>query len=465
MKTQRTTRLILFPALLALAALACNLAGASVPEATVVPTEAAPTDAPVTETAAPAETVVAEITPTGASAEPLPSGTPDEAPAGGLAACVPAGDADLPAAAPPFADLPTELTAYLSAGGSIDGLTAALEDWGAIATDDGGETYGLARGDVDLTGDAVADVVVIAVDSGADMLLPFAPPGDLLVYTCADGAYQLGYQASAVSLDDQAVPELLSLGDVTGDGVGDLLYTRSNCGAHTCFETVYGARWDDASGAFVSIVDTISEPSAEVAMHDEDGDGLDEIVVDVGMIGSVGAGVQRTFRDVYAYDGSVFERALREVTSQQHPIHAINDADDLFDAGDYAAALALYERAITDPELDRSIDLYTGWQGDIEGWARYRTVLAAVQMGSDESAAAANDALQAAYPDPAAPGGTFAEYADTFWAAYTATGSASQGCDAVNALLPDDLTFSGEFPLNQYGYANRAYRPADVCPF
>ena len=192
-------------------------------------------------------------------------------------------------------------------------------------------------------------------------------------------------------------------------------------------------------------------------MADLDGNGIIEVVVDTGYIGSVGAGVQRTFRDVYAWDGEAYVRASREVTSSQHPIHLINDADALLVEGRYE------EVTYTDDSLDRSFSPYMGWQTDLESYARYKTMLADVMLGDREAAQDVYDQLQADFPDELAAGGLYAAYARRFWDNYTVTLDVGAACGAVVAPITENDMSNN--PVNQFGYANTFYQPEDMCPF
>jgi hypothetical protein len=237
-----------------------------------------------------------------------------------------------------------------------------------------------------------------------------------------------------------------------------------NCGAHTCFSNAQGVRWDASSGSFVLLLlEPINQPYSEFTIADQTGDGLPDIVVDGGGIGSAGAGPQRTYQYIYAWNGLQFALVEQILTSNQHPIHLINDADDLLIAGDYAGAKALYEQSYTDPNLERELwDAYEGWERDLEAYARYKMIIATVQLGDQAGAQAIHDQLLADYPDTTQPGGVYVEYAQVFWEEYVTSG-VGFACQAVIDQLPEDFSF--QTTLNMYGYANTYYEAQDMCPF
>jgi hypothetical protein len=434
----------------ALAPLAPALPTLTPPPPTVTPL---PTNTPApTDTAAPES---APSTPDTALSAPQPS--PDSGAETDPALCVPPREVDLPDEPPSFEEYGDLFRDYLSAGGSPADLEARLEEWGAID-----DEAGFVRGDADYTGDGLYDVLVDAQNTDEEAFA-LNQPGDLFIYVCDDGEYSEPFQV----LNDPmlSIPEVLSSEDINGDGQRDVLYQTINCGAHTCFTNLEALTWNADEATFVSLLaDPISEPSAEVTLVDLDENGIVEIVVDTGYIGSVGAGVQRAFRDVYAWDGEAYVRASREVISPQHPIHLINDADALAAEGDYEEAITLYTRSYQDESLDRSFSPYMGWEIDLESYARYRTMLAYVMLGDREAAQDVYDGLQADYPNELAAGGLYAAYARRFWDSYTATQDVGAACAAVIAPITEDDMFNN--PVNQYGYANTYYdEPEDMCPF
>jgi hypothetical protein len=442
------------------AGLACRLTAQSqalspAPATPVPPTATPPqlTDTPLpTDTPAAVAPTLAATT-VHATAQSGPQSAPDTA---DPALCVPPAEASLPDESPPFDTYSGLFRDYLNAGGSPADLAAQLQAWGAID-----DEAGFVMGDADFTGDGKYDVLVDTRNLDQEVFA-LTLPGDMFIYPCQDGAYGDAFQV----LNDPvlSIPDVLSADDINGDGQRDVLYTTINCGAHTCFTYLDALTWSADASTFVSLMaEPVGEPSAEVSLADLDGNGIIEMVVDTGYIGSVGAGVQRTFRDVYAWDGEAYVRASREVTSTQHPIHLINDADALLVQGHYEDAIALYLRSYTDDSLDRTFSPYMGWQIDLESYARYKTVLADVMLGDQEAAQSVYDQLQADFPDELAAGGLYSAYARRFWDNYTVTLDVGAACGAVVAPITEDDMYDN--PVNQFGYANTYYQPEDMCPF
>jgi tetratricopeptide (TPR) repeat protein len=463
-KSRRSASKLAILAFLVMGLWACRLTAQSQALAPATPAPSTATPLPPTETPIPTDTPAPPDIPAAEPTLAVPAGAqsgPQTAPDSGgesdPALCVPPAEVALPPASPAFGTYGELFQDYLSAGGAPAALEARLEEWGAID-----DEAGLVLGDADFTGDGKYDVLV-NVRNLDEEVFALNQPGDLFIYVCEDGEYGDAFQA----LNDPvlSIPDVLSADDINGDDQRDVLYQTINCGAHTCYTYLEALTWSEDDSTFVSMLaDPISEPSAEVTLVDLDENGIIEVVVDTGYIGSVGAGVQRTFRDVYAWDSEAYVRASREVTSPQHPIHLVNDADALAAQGNYEEAITLYLRSYTDDTLDRTFSPYMGWEIDLESYARYRTMLAHVMLGDLEAAQDVYDQLQSDYPDELAAGGLYAAYARRFWDNYTVTLDVGAACGAVIAPITEDDMFNN--PVNQYGYANTYYdEPVDMCPF
>jgi hypothetical protein len=420
---------------LALAALACNLpfAGGEV-SPTPAPVEE-PTDLPPTEAPPPTE-----VPPTAASQEPPPV------------------EATLPDQPPDFADFPAVIADYLSAGGSVEGLESTLRAWGSIV-----DRWDSVFADADLTGDTVPDVIVVAYAPEAQVPDPILWPTSLMVFGSEDGAYRLLHIVQSGDAPHFHLT-IVSVADINASGTANLVYTSSTCGAHTCFVGVSALAYDPASGEMLDLLSgEVGGPYSSASIVDVDGDGVSEILVDVGGIGSVGAGPQRTYRETYVWDGERYVLSETVVTSELWPIHYVQDGDAAAEAGDYAAALDIYQEF-----LDQDDPLmWTKDPDEIPGlrrYARYRVMLTHVLLGDDASAEAVYESLRGevtlVLPVPEAG---FVALADVFWESYAQTRDVGQACRAV-------VEYAGSHPttfelLNLFGYANRQYAAEDMCPF
>jgi len=388
------------------------------------------------------------------------------------AQCPPAGSPALPDTPPIFSRYAEKIVTYLSAGGAPTILEAKLREWKAI-TDEGG----LVRSDRDFTGDGVPEVFVVLLDPQSEDYVP--QPGDLYIFGCQEGAYRLFYQAGYKR--DQGAPIAASADDINGNYVNDLVYTVKTCTDLGCEGKTSILEWNITLGNFSSLLaNEITTVEPEVVVSDVDEDGLTEVSVTSGIIGNPNAGPQRKTTSIYKWDGTLYVLAQVLKSPAQYRIHVIYDGDDALAARDYGAAVEAYKKAYTDEELK-------GWQYADEyqylsAFARYRLMLAYVLKNSIDQAQATHDELIAQYGPPAPPpppegeatatptpyagqlpGVEFANMADLFWQNFALNRDVSRGCSLVINYARSDTKMLNV--LNSFGYANRQYRPEDMCPF
>ena len=367
-------------------------------------------------------------------------------PATGAAPCPPRAAEGVVAAIDP-ADLEGSILAALNAGASPQAVAAAVRAHGL------GAAAGLPFAEADLDGDGVPEAVVAIVDPSSD---PIPAAGALLVLTCRAGAY-----TPLARVEGQAgAPILHAAIDLNLDGEADLLVAYPSCGAHTCFERIEAYLWDGAALAGRLTGDSSDLPFPEVAIEAAGPDGFPLIAVTGTAVGSAGAGPYRPRTRTWAW--SPAEQAFVPTGETLHParqrIHLLHDADDAARAGDLTAALDLYRRVLADDSLeDRSPDD----RAALAAYAGFRLMRVHAQRGEPQEVEAAYAALLAGAP-PESAGRGFAELAAAFLEAYWATGEIRQGCAAAGTYAE---TYAERvlLPLD-YGYANRSYTAADLCP-
>jgi len=256
----------------------------------------------------------------------------------------------------------------------------------------------------------------------------------------------------------------VQVGDILGESRGaQLAVVTSTCGAHTCVERFDVLGWNGA--AFVSLLSTPLEiPSGTFNLVQLDQDPALEITAQGGLIGSVGAGPQRAEKQVWEWNGAQYVKAATELSPVEYRIHAIYEGDDAFRAGETDRAVEWYSRAILDDSLkDWHAEIGYRTQTDrvvLTAYARYRLLLIGVRRG-DANARDQLDALLAENP-AGSPAYETARMAQVFWDSYQSTSSWNEACTAANAYANEKYQIFED--LNLFGYANRTYIPADLCP-
>ena len=294
-----------------------------------------------------------------------------------------------------------------------------------------------------------ADVVVTLKDPGSQ---PPDVKGLLAVYHAGPKGYTL-----ARNVEGTGMVALLRAGDVNADGKGDLIWTDTTCGAHTCFSMLSVESWDGTTYQHW-IAGEPSMASAEYAFKDAAPDGAGQaIVVHGGVIGSAGAGPQRALTETYVSVKGAPYALLKQVNDKSPCLyHAIQDANMAFagwTSGGFEPAIATYQAAITDQTLTACWPSVTDELARLRDFARFRLVLANVANGQASQAAT----IAAQITQPALQGA-----AKTFLDSYKASGSVIQAC-------PDTTDFATANPdswkiLTDWGYANPSFTADELCP-
>lgn len=203
-----------------------------------------------------------------------------------------------------LADYPAAIVTYLNdTAGDVDGLRAMLEGWEALAN-----VTDLLRVDVDDDGEG--ELLLIIVGPSEEHVVNRT--GDLLVIDIHAEKYELAYQATKDSLLTD--PALLEVDDVNGDGHTELAFTSTSCGAHTCYTRVHIVA--SGKGTYKDLTDGGIEMSyVEPRFSDWDSDGVLELMMYGGTIGSIGAGPQRARTEIYRWDATKYALSRDDLRS------------------------------------------------------------------------------------------------------------------------------------------------------
>ncbi len=450
MERYNGSRLLVAVVSLALAALACNR---SVPTATSVaplPTLPAPTSSPLVTRPTSTETPTLSPSPTSLPPTDTPLPMPSSTPTPVIpSACPQPGSPTPPERPADFDDFPGALAAYLSEGASAQGVERLLRDWGAVTDDEG------AVRKLEMTGDIDPEVVVALIDPAPEFDLPW-PSGDVLIFQCQGGAVVPAYQgrlAIGQDLSDFRF-SLNKIEDVNSTGRPDVVYVTSSCGAHTCWDRLYVIEWD--GGGFVNrIPDMADYPYATFTV--EQG----QVLVEVGGIGSVGAGYQRSYQEVWNWDGKQFSVSEKIVGPPTALIHYIHDGDEALAQGNYGGALSQYQAALDDTDLPAGLFEESEEQGvvTVKAYARFKSLVAYTASGDARGAQSQFDLLMDEHPE-GTPAHGYALLGQAFWDEFLADGRPEVACDAAVTIAESDPSLAERLYA---GYANPEYEPADLC--
>lgn len=316
--------------------------------------------------------------------------------------------------------------------------------------------------EVDLTGDGVVEwVAVLQMDNGS----VFGPEGEAIVVTPAGLVYR--YYAKFVN-DGDWLLTIEYVGDLTGDGLPEVAIMRQFCGAHTCNHAydIVGA----PNGTVQSLVPAtaqypqpvISMMSSEATFADRTGDGVADLAQHGGFISSAGAGpYQRGTTEVWSWQPAQNQFTLAEtiLDPSNYRFHLLYEANDLFAAGDYSAAILKYVDVVENPSLDDGFGLIIqeSTYDSSRQFAAFRLMIAYLQLGDMDNATVWSGWLYDNYPNAHITEGVTA-----FWEDYNFNHSVASGCAVTISLLETFPNPTG--PLADLGYALPSLTAESVCP-
>lgn len=318
----------------------------------------------------------------------------------------------------------------------------------------------------DLNGDQQAEWIVALHDPSipADV---FGRVGNLWLVN-GDGTIYRFYETIGNDIFESNMPAIVGLADMTGDGLAELVTDQHTCGAHTCYGNYQVLSYRE--GSIQSLVsrppltegdatNTISISYPDVRFEDATQDGLPDFLVHGGSIGSVGAGIVRTYTEVWSWDGAAVTLAdtMLDPTTYRH--HVLYEANDLLAGGDLAQALQLYEAAINDGSLTTPLFGLSEAEtkGAIEQFAAFRLIL--IDLLQNDSARAAG---RLAWLESNYPGSAAAQGAATLVNNWSDAEGQAALCAQIESTLAAQPNPTGA--LADLGYGNPSLTAEDFCP-
>ena len=295
------------------------------------------------------------------------------------------------------------------------------------------------------------DVVVVIHNPATDAPLPV---GKLLVYHRVKGKYSLAHQGG----EDGRV-RLLAVDDLNKDGRREIAWTSTNCGAHTCYSTLYVDQWD--GNVYRDwILGRPTTANATYSLRDNDEETSSKwIVVHGGVIGSVGAGPQRAWTENYvSYPEEPYMLFDKTYDDSSCLYHHLLDANDSYDRGDvnpelYYDAIFSYEEILDNADLEAcAFSEFPDELDVLRDFARFRLVVAHTAVEEPAEAAAA----RADITTPALAGA-----AGVFLTEYNDSNNLKQACAETAAFAeanPDSWNY-----LEDWGYANPSFSAEQLC--
>ncbi|MBK8024819.1 MAG: hypothetical protein IPK19_26230 [Chloroflexi bacterium] len=305
---------------------------------------------------------------------------------------------------------------------------------------------GGARGDLDLTGEGIPEIVITYAAEGE---------GALLIAGCLDGRIIDRYRAALT----ERAPQIVSATDANVNALPDLLFAAETCDdAGLCTYRAQMVTWQAERGRFVNLISDSWANDVPPALEDIDGDRVGEIIARFENPGDSTTGPLRTGFTAWDWDGQSYVRSITQLDPPRFRIQVIHEADAAFAAEDYAQAIPLYQLAADDTALEN-------WLPDdnvvLKAYALYRLLLA-YSYNDDPRRIEVQGRLISEYPDTAAAP-PYVQMGLEFWNGLQVTNNLRAGCGEALEVVNARLDAIGM--LNRYGDRAPLYDATTLCPF
>jgi hypothetical protein len=252
------------------------------------------------------------------------------------------------------------------------------------------------------------------------------------------------------------------IGDYVGDGTAQLSFIANECGARGCASRVQLLRWDGS--AWRDTGPDLGVDNLDAPVQFEGSGAARTLTIHGGKLTAAGAGPSRASTYGFAIVNGRFEFQFQKPDAPLYLFHAIQDADTLFDAGDFAAAIRAYRSAIANETLKdwRKESAEPDGRPALEGYALFRIAVATAAGGDDPNGAIDETIAESKEP-------LFVNGIEAFRRGFQERRAVQSGCAAATTYFTT-VTAEADVPeyirgIFYYGFANLPVKGAkDLCP-
>lgn len=312
----------------------------------------------------------------------------------------------------------------------------------------------------DLNGDGEIEWLISVPARDQGCWVPYCP-AYLIIFEMREYLFV----PAAVLIEDENVwdvsnPVLLMIDDINADGRLEVVVEQVSCGAHTCFTGVIIGQWDGQRWRSLA-ADPVMQAYTTYTFTDYTTDGLLDIVMRGGMYGSVGAGLQRTRTQVFAWRDGAYRLIEDTPAPDEHPYFQMFDANTALANGEWDRALELALAVVDYPGIYQDDGWLTpdAW-ARIVGYATLEAMFVYAQQDDVEAMRQVHASLMlrshSALNDPYPGAGWYA------LEVYEATGDPLAACIAAEEFIAaraEDAAF-----FEWYGYGTERLTVDRICP-
>lgn len=255
---------------------------------------------------------------------------------------------------------------------------------------------------------------------------------------------------------------VFGIADRTGDGKPEFTLLANECGARACSSRLQIMSWDGTAWRDIGPNPGVDNLDSPILFE---GSGTQAVItMHGGKLTGAGAGPSRASTYTYALLNGRFELKGTKPDAPTYLFHAIQDADALFDAGDFTGATAAYKTAIENPALKdwRKENGEPEGRPALEAYALFRIAVATAATGADPAPAIDRTIQLSKEP-------LFTLAVEAFRRGYQERRAVQAGCVAATTYF-NTVSAESDVPayiraMFSYGYANFPVKgPKDLCP-
>ena len=308
----------------------------------------------------------------------------------------------------------------------------------------------------DLDSDGLEELVICYIDPSEGMsILGF--PSAVSVFSKKEQVYKIDFTSK------RAFYSSYFIRDMNKDNKLEVVLTADWCGAHTCGNSITTIQFDGQK--WRNLTPNVEISYGDIKWEDRDGDGIEEIVLRGGTVGSVGGGMQRKRTDIYAYREGEY-RLIKTIGDPSTNIYYLMlDANKALKENNLTDALKLVTQALQNPNSGVSFDEY-GYVNErdqvrILSYAAIQAMLVYLRQ-SPPDLNSVNSLLQEITQKYNKFDNPYINASQILRDTYLATGNVQKACQTME----DEILKAGDNAkfLHWYGYNTEKLDLKDLCP-
>ncbi len=306
----------------------------------------------------------------------------------------------------------------------------------------------------DLTGNNSEELAIVFFSDHQTLQ---GTPSAFAVYSKENGSYEISFEKD-LGLHDDYFSYFIR--DINNDGTPNVVLVTSQCGAHTCQSFVNVIQYHKEE--WHNLTPNMYMPSSEVEFKDYSNDGKEEIILTGGGIVSVGAGMQRSRTEIYAYRDGEYDLLKKEKEEPFNIYYLMLDAHENIAEEKMIDALMLTTKALQNPDFGVNETISERDQSRILAYTGIQLMMIYLERTPPDIGPAkiVLGEITKKYHKHNNP---YIDAAHVLIDTYDITGNLMEACQAMEEVIIQ--AGSEAYFLEQRGYATEKIPKEEICPW